>query len=331
MQSSGVTTEAKVKSNASKKPKNETVVLITGASKGIGLAAAERFAKEGYIVIATARAPEESAHLLALAKQYQNLSVKKLDVTDTEKNIETLIQSIGSIDILINNAGKGVVGVAESFSIKQIQDVFDTNVLGVVKVTNAVLPYMRARNSGLIITVSSIVGPLPDMRQCFYSGSKAMLEHYTAQLKNDLKSAGFKIKVANIHPGPVVTNFEASAPLGDRFTGQTNPYPQMQADVSKWRTLMKDGRPVSETVNTIFNVVHSEDPLFWNATEDRVRCNFSEVYCDPTGERFSKGPVFAAPQPLKLPTNIMMHGNAQKGTSTFDGKEKSGQNTPVPK
>src|SRR5436190_23863611 len=102
------------------------------------------------------------------------------------------------------------------------------------------------------------------MRQCFYSGSKAMVEHYTAQLKNDLKSAGYNIAVSNIHPGPVITNFEASAPIRERFDGQKNPYPQMHADVNQWRALMQDGRPISETVDTIFKVIHAENPAFWN-------------------------------------------------------------------
>lgn len=275
-----------------KKLNHEITLLITGASKGIGLATAERFAKEGFRVIATARSPENSPKLLALAKEYQNLLVKKLDVTDSEDNIYSLIQSLGSIDILINNAGLGIVGVAESFSVKQIEQIIATNVFGVVKVTNAILPRMRAQNSGLIITISSIVGPLPDMRQCFYSGSKAMIEHYTAQLKNDLKDAGYNIGVANIHPGPVVTNFESAAPVGERFKGQKNPYPQMDDDVQRWRALMRGGRPVSETVETIFNVVHAENRKFWNPTEPRVYKNFAEVYHDPTGERFSKGPLF---------------------------------------
>ena len=161
---------------------HETVVFITGASNGIGLAASERLAKEGFTIIASARSPENSPKLLALAKEYQNLQVKKLDVTDSEENIDSLVKSINKIDILINNAGIGIVGVAESFSVSQIQQIIETNVLGVVKVTNSILPIMRAQNSGLIITISSIVGPLPDMRQCFYSGSKAMVEHYTCLL-----------------------------------------------------------------------------------------------------------------------------------------------------
>lgn len=268
------------------------IVLITGASNGIGLATAERLAKMGYQVIATAREPNNRPQLLALAQQYKNISIVKMDVTDSEENITHLIQSLGKIDILINNAGLGIVGVAESFSVKQIQQILETNVLGVVKVTNAILPLMRKHNSGLIITVSSIVGPLPDMRQCFYSGSKAMIEHYTAQLKNDLKDAGYHIFVANIHPGPVQTNFENSATVGERFNDQENPYSQMHVDINKWRELMRAGRPVSESVDTIIRVIESKNPLFWNPTEARVRDNFAKTYCDPTGESFSKGPVF---------------------------------------
>lgn len=282
----------KEQGNYMHKLNHETVVLITGASNGIGLATAERLAQEGFIVIATARFPENSPKLLALAKEHQNLLIKKLDVTDCEENIQSLVQSIGKIDILINNAGMGIVGVAESFSVAQIHQIIETNVLGVVKVTNAVLPIMREQNSGLIITISSIVGPLPDMQQCFYSGSKAMVEHYTAQLKNDLKEAGYNIAIANVHPGPVVTNFETAATVGERFTEQKNPYPQMDAGVHEWRCLMRDGRPVSETVDTIFTVIHAEHPLFWNPTESRVYESFKDVYRDPTGEQFSKGPYF---------------------------------------
>jgi NADP-dependent 3-hydroxy acid dehydrogenase YdfG len=282
----------------------ETTVFITGASNGIGLATAERFAKERFTVIATARSPENRPHLLNLANRYANVSVRQLDVTDNENNINALIQSIGKIDILINNAGIGIVGVAESFSVEQIQHIFETNVLGVVKVTNAVLSIMRKQNSGKIITISSIVGPLPAMRQCFYSGSKSMLEHYTAQLKNDLREACYNITVANVHPGPVVTNFETSATVGERFNGKENPYTQMENDVNKWRSLMKEGRPVSETVTTIFKVVYAEKPAFWNPTETRVFDNFSEIYCDPTGERFSKGPTVAL-KPQKLPDEMI--------------------------
>ncbi|HEX2549854.1 MAG TPA: SDR family NAD(P)-dependent oxidoreductase [Gammaproteobacteria bacterium] len=303
-------------------PNHKKVVFITGASNGIGLATAKRLAQEGYRVIATARTPESHPQLSDLTKEYSNLSVKKLDVTDEEKNIQTLIQSIGKIDILINNAGIGIVGVAESFSLEQIQRIIDTNVLGVVKVTNAVLPIMRVQNAGLILTISSIVGPLPDMRQCFYSGSKAMIEHYTAQLKNDLKDAGYQIFVANIHPGPVVTNFESSASVGERFNGQENPYRNMDSQVNQWRTLMKNGRSISETVDTIMKVMNSPKPLFWNPTELRVYTNFSETYCDPTGERFSQGPTFA-PKEKNIAEFTIIQKEPVKSTNQEAQKDKN--------
>jgi NAD(P)-dependent dehydrogenase (short-subunit alcohol dehydrogenase family) len=84
------------------KPTSETTVFVTGASNGIGVATAERFAKEGYQVVATARSPEKAHRLLAIAKQYQNLAIRQLDVTDSEENINTLINSIKAVQELQN-------------------------------------------------------------------------------------------------------------------------------------------------------------------------------------------------------------------------------------
>lgn len=283
------------------KPINETVVFITGGAQGIGLHTALHLAKQGYKVVVTSRSIDRH-ELLVLKKQYpNNVFLKQLDVAkDSQNSVTALINevthTIGPIDILINNAGIGIVGAAESLAEEQIKLIFDTNVMGVVKVTNAVLHSMRERNAGMIITISSIVGPLPDMRQCFYSGSKAMVEHYTSQVKNDLRENGYDgIVVANIHPGPVLTNFENAAPVGKRFDGQKNPYPNMQSDVAKWRELMKQGRPISETVETTARVITSKNPPFWNPTEKRVAENFEAVYRDPSGERFARGPLFTNP------------------------------------
>jgi hypothetical protein len=83
----------------------------------------------------------------------------------------------------------------------------------------------------------------------------------------------------------------------------------MHTDVNNWRALMKEGRPVSETIDTIFRVIHAEKPEFWNPTERRVRDNFGETYCDPTGERFSKGPIFSL-KPQKLPIEMTLLGKS---------------------
>ena len=272
-----------------KKAISETRVLITGASNGIGLATTKRLAALGYQVFATYRSIERSGQLLALDTDMQNVHAIQLDVTDEEAVIAEKISHLG-IDILINNAGIGLVGVAESFSIEQIEKVIEVNLIGAIKVTDAVLPGMRARDSGKIITISSIVGPLPDMRQSIYSATKIALEHWSSGLLHDLQAHGFNIQVANVHPGPVVTHFETATPMGERFQGQDNPYGQMNEQVTTWRALMRQGRPVEESVDTILRVIEAENPLFWNPTEIRVRKNFAQVFQDPTGAEFIKGP-----------------------------------------
>jgi pyrroline-5-carboxylate reductase len=334
------------------------VVLITGASQGIGYFTAERLAqKGGYQVIATARDLEKDSQLSKLAQTYPNVFLRKLDVTDSEQNIKQCIDNIGRIDILINNAGIGLAGCVESCSIEQMQKLLDTNVLGVMKVIQAVLPGMRTNNCGLILTISSIVGPLPSMRQPVYSASKAMLEHLTAGLRNDLQEAGYKIRVANIHPGPVSTNIVHATPTGNHFIGKTNPYPQMQKNNENWRFFMEKGHfmdeavepilsaiqaenpniwnitkekvkknlariSVDETVNTILSVIQAENPNFWNPTEDNVRKNFARVYVDETGEQFAKGPVFPS---LSENKTLSIIGAGHLGSAFLQGFLQSGR------
>jgi NADP-dependent 3-hydroxy acid dehydrogenase YdfG len=265
-------------------------VLITGASKGIGLATAERFAKENYVVYATARDPRHAYELQELAKKYPNVIIKQLDVTASEQKIKSIIDEIGRIDILVNNAGIGLYGPVETATDEQNRHVFDTNVFGLLKVTNAVLSDMRRRNSGSIITLSSVVGPLPDPYQPAYSASKAAVETYMAVLRKNLADAGYEITVCNVQPGPVLTHFEASTPNGARFSKEENPYPQMESGREKWKSIMQDGgRPVKETVDTIFKVAHEKSPPYWNQTNSMVKEEFEKIYNDTTGSNYMAG------------------------------------------
>lgn len=269
-------------------------VLITGASTGIGLELARSLAHDGYVVYATARNPEKALQLQALAKEYpNNIIIEKLDVTDSEENIKKFVQKIGRVDTLINNAGSGLLGSAYGTTDEQRKQIFNANYFGTINVTNAVIDEMlkTPEQPGTILFISSIVGPLVDLKQTLYSATKAALEHYMADLREHLKRAGFPIKIAGIHPGPVLTQFPASAVQGTRFKASENPLKHTDADCKEWKGMMaKNGRPISETVETTRRVMDTENPDFWNPTHPDVHEAFSAVYKDPTGNVFAAGP-----------------------------------------
>jgi NADP-dependent 3-hydroxy acid dehydrogenase YdfG len=172
-------------------------VLITGCSSGIGRALAEELTRRGYEVIATAR-NVDSLHGLNVS---QKLS---LDVTSA-LSVETAVSAAGRIDVLVNNAGVGLWGAVEAASIEQTQRLFDTNVYGVLRVQNAVLPQMRARRSGSIIQISSAAGRFSGPLVGLYAASKHALEAFSAALRVEV--APFNIKVAIIEIGAVASDF----------------------------------------------------------------------------------------------------------------------------
>lgn len=269
-------------------------VLITGASRGIGLELAHGLAQEGYIVYATARDPKNATQLQNLAKQFpNNIIIKQLDVTDTEANIKKFAQEIGKVDVLINNAGSGLLGSAYGTTHEQREKLVKTNYLGAINVTNAVLDGMinSPDKSGTVLFISSIVGPLIDLKQSMYSATKAALEHYFGDIKAYTKAAGFPIKVAGIHPGPVLTQFPESAEIGNRFSPAEHPFKNTAGEIKEWKQMMaKNGQPISQTVATVLRVMHTDNPDFWNPTHPDVHDAFAAVYKDPTGNTFAAGP-----------------------------------------
>jgi NAD(P)-dependent dehydrogenase (short-subunit alcohol dehydrogenase family) len=185
------------------------VVLVTGASSGIGLAVVKAFAAKGFEVFGTSRNPQNSQPI-------PGVELVQLDVTDPESvraAVATVIQRAGRIDVLVNNAGSGVVGAAEESSTAQAQQLFNTNYFGVVRTTNEVLPHLRAQGSGRIINISSVLGFLPAPYSAHYSATKHAIEGYSESLDHETRQFG--VRVSLVEPGFTSTSFEAAAIFGD--------------------------------------------------------------------------------------------------------------------
>lgn len=180
------------------------VVLITGASSGIGLAAANLFAERGWRVAATMRKPADGA---ALA-EHPGIKLLPLDVTDASSvtaAVAATLEAFGRIDAVVNNAGYGLFGPFETASDEEIQRQFATNVEGVFAVTRAVLPTMRRQGSGTIINVASLGGLIALPFYSLYNATKFAVVGFTESLSYELAPLGIRAKF--IAPGGVATEF----------------------------------------------------------------------------------------------------------------------------
>ena len=168
-------------------------VLITGCSSGFGLATARLFLDEGWHVVATMRTPR--ADLLPASDRLRVLS---LDVTDAE-SIRRCVAEAGEIDALVNNAGIGVLAPLEGIAMASAREVFETNVLGTIAMTQAMLPQFRARRAGVVANVTSSVTLRPLPLLSVYTGSKAAVNAFTESLALEL--APFDVRVRIVLPG----------------------------------------------------------------------------------------------------------------------------------
>jgi len=179
-------------------------ILITGASSGFGKEAAQLFQQKGWNVIATMRNPDKEQVLT----QLPNVLVLALDVTQPDSIQAAVVEGIrhfGAIDVLLNNAGYGLIGVFESSTPEQVQQQYATNVFGLMDVTRVVLPYMREKRKGVIINLSSVGGFVGMPFGSFYNSSKFAVEGFSEGLYYELAPFGISVKI--VEPGSVATNF----------------------------------------------------------------------------------------------------------------------------
>ncbi|MDI9947744.1 oxidoreductase [Rhodococcus sp. IEGM 1305] len=186
------------------------VALVTGASSGIGKAAALELVTAGFQVIGTGR---RTANLTPP----DEVTLLDLDVT-SDQSVTALVDQViaryGRIDVLVNNAGMGSAGAAEENSAEQARNLFDINVFGVIRMTNAVLPHLRAQGSGRIVNISSVVGIMPQPYMAVYAASKYAVEGYTESLDHEIREFG--VRALLIEPAWTATAFGTNSVRPDQ-------------------------------------------------------------------------------------------------------------------
>ncbi|HUC53529.1 MAG TPA: SDR family oxidoreductase [Candidatus Cybelea sp.] len=209
-------------------------VLITGATDGLGKAAALLLAERGYRVFAAGRSVEKRTRLDALARE-KNLPLETLEMdvcedSSVERAVARVHQKAGPIDVLINNAGLVYLGAVEDLLIEDWRRQFETNFFGVIRVTQAVLPRMRERQKGRILMMSSVSGFVTPPTQGAYSASKHAMEALSNALRHELYPFG--IHTILIQPGYIMTNIESTAmQLAETYQERlkTGPYAHLYA------------------------------------------------------------------------------------------------------
>jgi short-subunit dehydrogenase len=191
------------------KQQGRRVAVVTGASTGIGQASARALHAAGYHVFGTYRR--------APATPSTDIEVLICDVTRDE-SVEVAVREVltktGRIDVLVNNAGVGLFAGAEESSLHQAKSIFDVNLFGVIRMTNAVLPTMRRQRRGRIVNISSIMGLIPAPYSALYAASKHALEGYSESLDHEVRGSG--VRVVLVEPAYTQTSFESNLIKADR-------------------------------------------------------------------------------------------------------------------
>ena len=237
-------------------------VLITGCSSGIGRATAELLCTEGWTVYATARRPETLVELEQ--KGMQDLA---LDVTD-EASMTTAVQAVtdaeGAVGVLINNAGYSQSGAVETIPAEQVRRQFETNVFGLIRMCQLVLPGMRDQHSGRIVNLSSMGGKLTFPGGGLYHASKYAVEAISDALRFEVR--GFGVQVIVIEPGLIVTSFGETAAGSVDGTQSDGPYKDFNRHVAEITEgaykgpMAKLGGPPEAVAQTIAKALKADRP-----------------------------------------------------------------------
>jgi NAD(P)-dependent dehydrogenase (short-subunit alcohol dehydrogenase family) len=241
----------------------QLVAIVTGSSGGIGLATSLALARKGYLTYATMRNLAKRDSIQSVAdKQHLPIRVVQLDVTD-ENSIKKAIQSIlseaGRIDLLVNNAGYALTGAFEDIGIDEIEAQYETNVFGVIRVTQAVLPIMRKQGSGRIINISSGAGRIGYPGGSAYVSSKFALEGLSESMAYEIEQFG--IKTVLVEPGFVRTNFGENIVIARKTQNTNSPYSQMMQMMSSMRDkMLKNASDADLVAEVVVEAATAKEP-----------------------------------------------------------------------
>ena len=239
------------------------VAIVTGSSSGIGFETSLMLAENGFTVYATMRDLSKSEKIRKIADDKKlSIEVIQLDVTSensVDNAISAIVEQEGQIDVLVNNAGYGLIGPAEELTIDELRDQFETNLFGVLRITKKVLPIMRKNQHGTIINLSSTLGKVGIPTMSGYVSSKFALEGLMESMRYELEPFG--IKVVLVEPSIIKTNFLNSSVFAKKTLEETSPYrtliQKMGEDVG---SKFEKGTSSTEVANVILQAATSPNP-----------------------------------------------------------------------
>lgn len=229
-------------------------ILITGASSGFGLLIANELHRNGYNVIGTSRNPSK------INVPFKMLALDIADENSIKAFTSELFKHISKLDVLINNAGYYLSGLAEETTIEQGKQQFETNFWGTIHLTNALLPHFRKQRSGKIITVGSITGLLNFPNAAYYGASKHALEGYFKSLRFELNE--FNIKVAMVEPMGFKTGIITNSFVAE---GKINDYDTYRNKIERFAKDLFDNSPEpTPVINMLLKLIEDRNPTFSN-------------------------------------------------------------------
>jgi NAD(P)-dependent dehydrogenase (short-subunit alcohol dehydrogenase family) len=243
--------------------KQKKVAVVTGSSSGIGHEISLILARNGFTTYATMRNLQKGSGLKSIAEDEKlPLYFAQLDVTD-ENSVKNAIKSVcdesGRIDLLVNNAGYGLTGAFEDLSLDEIKTQYETNVFGLIRTTQEVLPIMRKQRSGMIVNISSGVGRFGYPTGSVYVSTKFAVEGLSESMSYEVEPFG--IKVILIEPGVIQTNFFNSSVLAKKSQDPNSPYaPLMKGMEDNVNKMMKNGSTPQYVAEVVLDAVTSENP-----------------------------------------------------------------------